>query len=265
MRIIKKAIVMGNSAAVYVPKEYSGRQVVITLPEGLEDIKRRVIEALADRMGNIVGVYLFGSYARNESHLLSDIDVLIITKDEDKGLKRLLYDMDARVVTLEKMKKSIENLPAITLPVLKEAKTIINPVLLDELKNSKINYGNFKWNFEDIKRIIRIIESFIDIDEEDISISHIYSLIMRARICYMMGCLLKDRQFSNREFQAEMIKRGLSGKTYERYYDIYGRVRDGEEVEGKIDKEEIVKFINIIKKYASKLENDVKHKVFQSH
>lgn len=265
MKIIKKAMAMGNGAAVYIPREYSGRQVVILLPEGINDIKKRIIEKLVDHMENIVGVYLFGSHARDESNLLSDIDVLIITKDEDKSLKKLFDDMDVRVTTLERIKKSIENLPAITLPILKEAKTIINPVLLDELKNSKLNYKNFKWNFEDIKRIIRIIETFIEVDKEDISISHIYSLIMRARVCYMIDCLIKNRQFSNREFQAEMIKRELSVKTYEKYYDIYRRVRDGEEIDGKIDKEEITKLIKLIKKYASELENNVKHKALTSY
>ena len=265
MKLIKKAVVMGNGAAIYVPKEYSGKQVVIILPEGIEAIKRRIIEKLIDYMGNIVGVYLFGSYARNESHLLSDVDVLIITKDEDKSLKQLFDDIDVRVITLEKIKKSIERFPAITIPILKEAKTIINPLLLDELRNIKINYKNFKWNFDDIKRIIKIIETFIKVDEEDISISHIYSLIMRARICYMIGCLLKNRQFSNKGLQIEMIRRGVDEKKYEKYYDIYRKVRGGEEVEGKIDKEEINYFISIIKKYASELENDVKRKAFQSH
>ncbi|MDO8517470.1 MAG: DUF2080 family transposase-associated protein, partial [Nanoarchaeota archaeon] len=127
MRIIKKVIEIGNGAAVYVPREYSGKQVVIILPEGVNEIKRRIIEKLTDHMENIVGVYLFGSYARGESHSLSDIDVLIITKEEAKGLKFLFEDMDVRVITLEKLKKSIDSLPAMSLPILKEAKTIINP------------------------------------------------------------------------------------------------------------------------------------------
>jgi predicted nucleotidyltransferase len=264
MKLIKKAVDMGNGAAVYIPKEYSGRQVVIMLPEGIKDIKRKIIERLADYMDNIVGVYLFGSYAREESNALSDIDVLIITKDEQKELKHLFDDVDVRVITLEKIKKSIENLPALILPILKEAKTIINPVLLDELKNSKINYRNFKWNFDDIKRVIKIIESFIDLDETDISASHIYSLIMRARVCFMIECLLKNRQFSNKALKDEMIKRGLNEKLYEKYYSIYQRARDEEEIEGRIDKEEMINFISIIKKYMSELENDVKRKAFQS-
>ncbi|MDO8623323.1 MAG: DUF2080 family transposase-associated protein [archaeon] len=258
MRIIKKVIEIGNGAAVYVPREYSGKQVVIILPEGVNEIKRRIIEKLTDHMEKIVGVYLFGSYARGESHSLSDIDVLIITKEEMKGLKFLFEDMDVRVITLEKLKKSIDSLPAMSLPILKEAKTIINPILLEDLKNSKINYKNFKWNFDDIRRTIKLIETFIETDEEDIAISHIYSLIMRARVCYMIWGLIENKQFSNIGLRSELVKRGLDKRKYDEYYEIYRRVRDGEEVEGKINKEEIMNFISIIKKYALELENESK-------
>jgi predicted nucleotidyltransferase len=260
MKLIKKAIEIGNGAAVYVPKEYSGRQVVIILPEGIAEIKRKIIERLEDYMENVVGVYVFGSYAREESHSLSDIDVLIITKDESKELKHLFADMDVRVATLESIRKSIENMPALILPIINEAKTVINPVLLEELRNSRINYQNFRWNFGDIRRIIKIIEDFVELDEKDIDISNIYSLFMRARICYMIDGLLKGKQFSNRGLQEEMAKRGLDKKIYDEYYDVYRKVRDDEEVEGKIDKGEIIQFINLIKRYASELESEAKKK-----
>ncbi|MDP1695926.1 MAG: nucleotidyltransferase domain-containing protein [archaeon] len=261
MKLIKKAIEIGNGAAVYVPKEYSGREIVIILPEGIVEIRRRIIERLEDYMENIVGVYLFGSYARGESHSLSDIDLLIITQNEAKELKHLFTDMDVRVSTLDGIKKSIEHLPAISLPIIREAKTIINPILLEELKKSKINYKNFRWNFDDTRRVIKIIEDFIKIDEEDIGLSHIYSLFMRARVCYMIDGLLRDKQFSNKGLQEELAKRGLDRRKYEEYYNIYRKVRDDEEVEGKIDKSDITQFINIIKKYASELENESKKKI----
>lgn len=258
MRIIKKAIGIGNGAAVYVPKEYSGKQVVIILPEGVNEIKRRIIENLTDYMENIVGVYLFGSYARGESHSLSDIDVLVITKEEAKKLKSLFEDMDVRVTTLEKIKKSIDALPAITLPIIKEAKTIINPLLLEDLKNSKINYKNFRWNFDDIRRTLKIIETFVETDEEDIALSHIYSLFMRARVCFMIHGLLRNKQFSNTGLRKELVRRGLDEKKYDSYYEVYRKVRDDEEVEGKINKEEIKYLINIIRKYSLELENETK-------
>ncbi|MEK6854789.1 MAG: DUF2080 family transposase-associated protein [Nanoarchaeota archaeon] len=258
MKITKKAIGIGNGAAVYVPKEYSGKQVVLILPEGISEIKSRIIETLAGHMDNIVGVYLFGSYARGESDSLSDIDVLIITKEENIGLKYLFGDIDVRVMTLEQIKKSIKNFPAITLPILKEAKTIINPVLLDELKNYKTEYKNFKWNFDDIRRTTKIIETFIEFDEEDISISHIYSLVMRARVCYMIQSLLRNKQFSNLGLKNELLRRGLDKEVYDSYYEIYRKIRDEEEIRGKIDKEKITRFINILRRYALELENESK-------
>src|SRR3989338_9286396 len=158
MKIIKKVVEIGNGAAVYVPKEYLGMEITLTLPEGLSDLKKRILDSLSPCMDNIVGVYLFGSYARGESSLLSDIDVMIVTKEEARDLKKVLEDIDVRVLTLEKLRKSIENFPAMILPLLKESKTIVNPVLLEELQNSRINYKNLKWNFDEIKRTLKLIE-----------------------------------------------------------------------------------------------------------
>ena len=260
MIITKKAMAVGNGAAVYIPREYLGCQVSVILPETVETLSRKIIETLAGHMQNIAGVYLFGSYARGENTLSSDIDVLIITQDEDKSLKSLFPNTDVRVLTLKKIKILIDKFPVITLPILKEAKTLINPILLEELKNSRINYKNFKWSFEDIKRTIKIIEAFIELDEEDISISHIYSLIMRARVCFMIDCLLNNNLFSNKGLKEKMVKQGLSAETYESYYKIYQKVRNNQEANGKINKNEIVRFIEIIKKYAYALENESKKK-----
>ena len=83
MRLIKKAVEIGNGAAVYVPKEYLGKEIVITLQESVQEIKKRVLTSLIEFMPNILGVYLYGSYARNEQTLDSDIDILVITKEKD--------------------------------------------------------------------------------------------------------------------------------------------------------------------------------------
>lgn len=261
MKILKNVIRIGNGAAVYVPREYFGKQVIVILPEGILEIKKKIIERLSDYMANIVGVYIFGSYARGESNSLSDIDLIIITQKEQKELKYLFEDMDARVMTLNTVRKSIQNMPVLILPLLKEAKTIINPILIEELKNSRINYAKFKWNFEDIKEILKTIEIFIEADEEDISISHLYSLFMRVRVCYMIDGLLNGLSFNNKGLRTELVKRGLDEKKYLDYYEIYRRVRSGEEVDGRIDKEEILFFINLIRQYAKELENETRKKI----
>jgi len=261
MKLVKKVIGIGNGAAIYVPKEYQGREVLVVLPEGIDDIRDKVLRSLIKFMPNILGVYIYGSYARNEQKIDSDIDILVITKEKDNRIKDVLKGMDVRVLTLESLKKSMANLPVLIIPILKEAKIFLNSSLVDELKNLPIDFKKFKWNFEDIKRIIKIIEEFVEIDGEEIAPSHIYSLIMRIRICYMMDALLNNKTFSNKGVEKLLMNYGLSQDKIYRSYDIYRRIRDDREVTTKITKENVLELIKIVKDYSKKLENETKKKI----
>lgn len=261
MKLIKKVIGIGNGAAVYVPKEFQGREILVVLPEGINEVRNRILTNLIEFMPNIIGVYIYGSYARNEQEIDSDIDILIITKEKDARIKEALKEMDVRVMILENLKKSIENLPALIMPILKEAKTFLNPQLISDLKNLDINFKKFKWNFDDTKRIIKIIEKFIKIDDEDIASSHIYSLIMRIRVCYMIDSLLNNKLFSNKGVETLLINYGLNKDEIYKFYDIYRKVRDNRDVDSIIKKEEILKLINITKDYLIRIENETKKKI----
>ena len=261
MRMIKKAVMIGNGAAVYVPKEYSGKEIVVVLPEGLDGIRKRVLSGLIEFMPNILGVYLYGSYARGEQTIESDVDILIITEEKDDKIKNLFNDIEVRVLTLDGIKSSINNFPAIIVPILRDSKSFLNPVLLDELKNLKFNFKKFNWHFQESKRIIKIIEKFVEIDEEDIAVSHVYSLIMRFRVLYMIEGLLKNKSFSNVAIKKSLLKRGLSEENYNRFYSVYQRVREDEDVNEKVDKNEIVQLIEILKEYLVEIQNETKKKI----
>ena len=261
MRLIKKAVGIGNGAAVYVPREYMGKEVVVILPEGIKEIKHRVLNELIDFMPNILGVYLYGSYARDEQELGSDIDILVITKEKDENIKQALKNIDARVVSIEGVKKSIKDHPVLIMPILKEAEVLLNPVLLEELNTSKIDFRKFSWNFGDIKRIIRIIETFVDLDDKDIAPSHIYSLILRIRVCYIMEGLLENKQFTNKAVIDLLLEYGLKRKQVQKFFNIYRLVRDDQKITIKITKEEVLRLTSILKNYSSKLENETQKKI----
>ena len=265
MRIIKKAIKIGNGAAVYVPKEYGGKEVIVILPEGIEEIKKSVLSKLIGFMDNIAGVYLYGSFARHEEEKGSDIDILVITKEKDDSIKMALKDVDLKIVTLEGVRKAIKKYPLLIVPILREARVLLNPLLLEELKNSGIDFRRFKWNFEDIRRIVKIIETFIEIDEENISASYVYSLIMRIRVCYLIECLLKDKKFSNQGVRASLLNYGLDKERIDNYFEIYRKVRQNEEVREKIKKEEILKLISILRKSLERVKNETKKKIGKRH
>lgn len=261
MKIAKKVVEIGNGAAVYVPKEYSGREVVVVIPEGIEEIKKRVLTGLVGFMSNIAGVYLYGSYARNEQEADSDVDVLVITKEKDGKIKEVFKDIDLRTVSLNGVIRSIKDYPLLIMPIFKEAIVMLNPFLLEELKNYKIDIKKFKWSFEEIKRTIKIIENFIELDEEEISPSHIYSLIMRIRVCCLAECLLKNKKFTNNSIRELLLEQGFKKETIDRFFCIYRRIRENEILNIKIRNEEILRLIEFVKDYLKKIENETKKKI----
>lgn len=260
MRLMKKAVEIGNGAAVYVPKEYSGKNIIVILPEGIEEIKNRVLNRLIEFMPNILGVYLFGSYARGEQVDESDIDILVITKEKDDNIKKSLNDIDLRVVPIDTIKKTIKNFPLLIVPIIRESNVLLNPILLEELNNISINFKRFKWNFEDINRIIKIIKKFVELDDKNISSSHIYSLIMRIRVCFLIECLLKNKKFSNSSVNNLLESYKLNQQEINNFFRIYRAVRDNKEYNVKVNKEEIIKLIEILEDYSTKIEHETKKK-----
>ena len=55
-------------------------------------LRERLVEELGDKIESIV---LYGSVARNETHEDSDIDILVVTRDDD----RKLYDRISKIRT----------------------------------------------------------------------------------------------------------------------------------------------------------------------
>lgn len=267
MKLIKKVIEIGNGAAVYVPKEYSGREVIVILPEGVQDIQRRVVSSLIEHMPNILGVYLYGSYARHEQEPDSDIDILVITKEKNEEIKNALNekDIDVRVVSLESIKKATAEYPLFIFPILQEAVVLLNPTLLEELKNLPFNAKKIKWHIDEIKRTLRIIETFIALDDKNIASSHIYSLLMRVRVCFLLECLLKRKRFSNETVRNVLLDNGFTSKEVVRFFSIYRKVRENEDSCTKMQKEEIQKLMNFLKEYVKKLEHETKKETQKRH
>lgn len=237
-----------------------GKEIVITLQESVQEIKKRVLTSLIEFMPNILGVYLYGSYARNEQTLDSDIDILVITKEKDEKIKNSLKDIDLRVVSIESIKKSLKNYPLLITPIIKESVIFLNPSLLEELRATEIDIKKLKWNFDDIKRIIKIIEKFVEIDDKNIAPSHIYSLIMRIRVCFLIECILSNKSYSNQAVK-NLLLRNFNEKEVSKFLSIYREIRDNEETKEKISKEEILNLISFLKKYSKEVENETEKKI----
>ena len=132
--------------------------------------------------------------------------------------------------------------------------------LNEDLKKERYNLKGLKWHFEDIKRIIKIIEKFIELDDKDIDASHVYSLIMRARILYMIECLLKEVIFGNKGVKNRLLQYDLDEKLFDYYYQIYQKVKNNEEIKENISRDNIERLMGIIKIYLKEVENETEKK-----
>jgi predicted nucleotidyltransferase len=228
MEIVKNVGRWGNSAGILLPREWLGNQVRVVLIDRTLEIKKEVLEILSDYLGDIIGIYLVGSYARGEQEKDSDIDIIAISKSLKKEIKSGKYHIS--ITTLDGVKTTLKSNPELILPRLAEAKYILNSSLVEDLLKEKINKKSFKNFVEDTIRIIKINKEFIEMDKLDgkklESENVIYSLILRLRGLFLIKCFLKKEKYLKKSFRGWLLK-SIDEKEFEETYDLYKTIRDG--------------------------------------
>ena len=218
MEIIKNTIRVGNSAGVLLPRKWLNSQVKVIL-EPL-NIEKEVLEILIEEniLKEVLGVYLIGSYARNEQTIESDVDILVITNNINKKIKKNKYEIIC--ITREDIKNQLEKNILPILPMIKESKAIINENLIKDYINHPLTKKNLRFHIETSKSALKVIKEAIKISEEekeDISDNIVYSLVLRLREAYIIDCLIKNKPWNNKEL-INLIKRlSGSGEAYQGY------------------------------------------------
>jgi predicted nucleotidyltransferase len=230
MELIRPIVRVGNSAGVILPKEWLNGKAKVELIAKPLDIKKDVFDILEKYFQEIEGIYLVGSYSRNEETEKSDVDVLVITNKTNMNIIRGKYNLI--LITGENIKKTLKNNIFPLLPMIKEAKPYLNGNLLDEYKKTKLTYNNLKWHIETTKTILNVNKEQINIDggSGKISDSVSYSLILRLRQEYILDCLINNKLWSNKEF-LNLIK-DISGSlsAYEGYLRIKNNLSSKKEL-----------------------------------
>ncbi|MBU4201808.1 MAG: DUF2080 family transposase-associated protein [Candidatus Altiarchaeales archaeon] len=215
-QLVKEVVGRGNSGGIYLPKSWVGQQVIVR-PLSINEY---VLNSLTPHLEDIAGIYLCGSYARNEQSADSDIDVLILSGN---GLKLDKKDgIDYRVINAQDAEDAIKDEPILLYPLIREAVPIMNSRLLEELKKIKPSPGKLSWITETTDTALKMNEARIELGRE-IS-SAIYSLIMRARGLYLAHLILAGKKYTNSGFEA--FARGQGVREYDALYAIYRAVRD---------------------------------------
>jgi predicted nucleotidyltransferase len=229
--LIKPIIRVGNSAGVLLPREWLNGRARIELVEKPIEIKKDILEILSSYLEDVIGIYLVGSYARGEQTKDSDVDVLAITNRTNKRIIQNKYEII--LISKDVLEKQIENNAFPLIPMLKEAKSIINSDLLACYQQIKLTQKNLKYHIETTKSAMNLAKEFLSLGEdlkENISDKIMYSLILRLREAYILDCLKKNKSVSKKEFLV-LIKR-LTGSigSYEAYVRSKNKEKDFKDI-----------------------------------
>ena len=218
MELIRNIVKVGNSAGVILPREWLNGKARIELFEKPIDIKKDIFEILEPYLEDIIGIYLVGSYARGDETPRSDIDVLAITNKTSKRIEKGKYSVT--ITTKENVEETLENNALIILPMLKEAKSLLNAVLIEKYKETELTKKNLKGYLELTQSALKINKEFIELGTEKVGDAIAYSLILNLRNTYIIKCIRENKLWSNKQLQNLIKKIAGSLEAYEGYLRV---------------------------------------------
>ena len=234
----------GNSAHVVLPKDYVGKRIrFLVEPKTFEDIKSEIINILRPYLTNIIGIYLYGSYARNEQTIDSDIDILVITSSKLKIIDKV-DNYTIVSTTIKGIENSLKNNAVLILPIIKEAKPILNKDLLEEYKEIRFTKKNTKNFILETEKILELNQKGLEWDFEIGSL--VYSLMLRIRGLLMIKLILDNKSYSKRSLY-NYLENKFSKNKIKELYSIYNSEKNSNRIKKSeiINKNDIGKSINI--------------------
>jgi len=251
-QLVRIVTPVGNGAHIFAPKEWIDEKVLIVRLEK-KSIKEEILQRLYPYLDRIMGVFLYGSQARDEATESSDVDVLVIAKEKFNLGKEEKFRFI--VVSEDSLSNAIKTNPIMMYSIFREAKAIINEEYLNKLRQIKVNPSLFKPFIQTTKESIKSDEEIIELDKktgETVSNSVLYSLILRLRGLFIIKSLLNKENYSN-----SLFKKWLNSNckiNYEEIYSIYQTLRSGKELKDKVPIQSGEILVDLLKEELKKLE-----------
>ncbi|HLD06535.1 MAG TPA: DUF2080 family transposase-associated protein [Candidatus Nanoarchaeia archaeon] len=262
-QLVKTVVRSGNGGAVWVPRGWLGKEVVVILPERPRlTWKERVVHLLEPCLQEVIAAAIYGSYARGEQTPTSDIDVLVITKGKGIRLSTKEKNIDVTSLSLAALKNAITRYPAIYYQMVREAEPLINAPALEELRNTKPSKGSFIPYLRETKEHLRSNRELLELDKMGgrhvTSYSVLYSAMLRLRGLYITRCILKKDAFSSKKFKHWLLDQGMDSAEFREMYAAYRVVRDDQSTKGlRISVITAEKALHILEKECDALEAEL--------
>jgi predicted nucleotidyltransferase len=207
---------IGNGAHIFAPKEWLGEKVILVRTK--KTLREEILSTLEPHLENIEGVYLYGSHARKESTINSDIDLLVITT---KPLKIKKHGYEIIALQKKEFVKAIKISPIMIYSIIQEAVPIINAKLIEKLKSEhKPSKSEISKEIKKTKEILKINQELLSKNKEKIIEAEgiAYSLILRLKTTLIISSLLSNKPYSNKTL-SQLLKNNVN--EYTKIYSSY--------------------------------------------
>lgn len=243
---IKKTVRAGNSSAVILPRAWLNQEVRIELVEKThEKILSDVLKILGSHIEprEIVGIYLVGSYARNEEAEISDIDILVITDSVDKNIEKGIYSIT--IISTELLEQKLEKGILPVGQMILEAKPLLNELYLKsiDVKITKKNIAPYiKSTKEKIVLIKKVLQK-IGHSSPDVDDQVVYTLVLRIRTLGIIESLSKGKIYSKKDLLSDLASAVGKNPNVENVYGAYLAVKENKKRKGKVSRVEDAKLL----------------------
>ncbi len=233
-QVVKTVVRSGNGGAVWVPKSWLGEEVIVILPKRPErDVREKILHMLKPYLQDITAVAIFGSYARKEQTKNSDIDVLVVVKDNPLPFTKK-ENIEIISLSLPALQRAMEKRPEVYYQMVKEAEPVFNAPVFEELKKLPFTGTGVKRFFRETKEHLMSSKRLIEVDQELgmhlTSYSALYSILLRLRNLFIIRCTAREEDFSMQRFKHWLGEQGISRREIEDALTVFHSIRDGRRV-----------------------------------
>lgn len=233
----KKVVPFGNGSIVYTPKKWVGKDVIVVLEEKPLDVRSDALEMLMPFLDKVEGVFLFGSFARNEQENDSDVDILVISSEKISLTKKGRFDFLAK--TKVQFLKELKSDKLLFLRnILSEAKPLLNEALLEELRKAQ-EKPDYKALLDDTVGAFKHVKELLEASKRQgleilDSNAIVYSLLLRIKGLVIAQCIQKNKPYSKKALFEALESQGFKRKEICCFLEIFKAERDGKKTNAKI-------------------------------
>lgn len=218
----------GNSGGIYLPVSWIGGLAEAKLVEGPRNPEKEILEAFSGQLQHVLGVFLYGSYARGEHEEDSDIDVMMVTDGCQRfnvsgRLKRRGYDI--RAVSMDDALRMARSDPIFMSSVM-EAKPLLNHKVLGDIRSVSPSGSSLRIRLDMARSSLGIMESLLE-GLRNPGAETVYPLFMRLKEMLLAKCFLEGRAYSGDDLEELRMRSGISRQEFELMKKHYRAFRDG--------------------------------------